>query len=191
LELKLRRQFDLPGRRPLEHLSRGMTMKAALLAALSFRPKLLVLDEPFSGLDPLARDEFTRGLLEASTEGDWTILVSTHDIEEVERLCDWVGMIERGPMRIAESTESLLSRYRRVEAVNVPSFNNIVPDEWLDFERADGAVKFADRRYVAGQSETAYASAFGGAPVQVRPMTLREIFIAEARSSRALGKEVK
>jgi ABC-2 type transport system ATP-binding protein len=58
-------QFDLPAERKIKHLSRGMRMKAALLSSLAYRPKLLVLDEPFSGLDPLARDDFVRGLLEA------------------------------------------------------------------------------------------------------------------------------
>jgi ABC-type nitrate/sulfonate/bicarbonate transport system ATPase subunit len=63
-----------------------MLMKAALLSSLAYRPKLLVLDEPFSGLDPLVRDEFIRGMLEVSAHGEWTVLVSSHDIEEVERL---------------------------------------------------------------------------------------------------------
>src|SRR6188474_852043 len=65
LEAKLLTQFDLPSERKLKQLSRGMKMKAALLSTLAYRPKLLVLDEPFSGLDPVVRDDFTRGLLEA------------------------------------------------------------------------------------------------------------------------------
>ena len=99
LEASLLDQFELPRGRKLQHLSRGVLMKAALLISLAYRPRLLVLDEPFSGLDPLARDEFARGLLEASTAGDWTILVSSHDIEEVERLCDWIGIIDAGRLR--------------------------------------------------------------------------------------------
>jgi ABC-2 type transport system ATP-binding protein len=90
LERKLLGQFELPETRKLSELSRGMLMKAALLSSLAYRPKLLVLDEPFSGLDPLVREEFTRGLLEISEAGEWTVFVSSHDIEEVERLADHI-----------------------------------------------------------------------------------------------------
>jgi ABC-2 type transport system ATP-binding protein len=61
---RLLREFDLPPDSTLKALSRGMRMKAALLSSLAYRPKLVVLDEPFSGLDPLVRDEFIRGMLE-------------------------------------------------------------------------------------------------------------------------------
>ena len=65
---ELLRQFDLPLDRKLRHLSRGMRMKAALASSLAYRPKLIVLDEPFTGLDPLVRDEFIEGLLENAEE---------------------------------------------------------------------------------------------------------------------------
>jgi ABC-2 type transport system ATP-binding protein len=94
---KLLAMFELPSDRRLKDLSRGMAMKAALLSSLAYRPPLLVLDEPFSGLDPLVRDEFVRGMLEISELGDWTVLVSSHDIEEVERLCDRVALLQGGP----------------------------------------------------------------------------------------------
>src|SRR5262245_10394043 len=85
LEETLLKQFALPETRKLSQLSRGMLMKAALLSSLAYRPKLLVLDEPFSGLDPLVRDEFIRGVLEVSATEQWTVLVSSHDIEEIGR----------------------------------------------------------------------------------------------------------
>src|SRR3954462_14577290 len=102
LEKTLLAQFELPTDRKLKQLSRGMLMKAALLSSLAYRPKLLVLDEPFSGLDPLVRDEFIRGVLEVSDAGEWTVLVSSHDIEEVERLADHVGLLEDGRLRLSE-----------------------------------------------------------------------------------------
>ena len=77
LEKKLLTQFDLPPERKLKQLSRGMLMKAALLSSLAYRPKLLVLDEPFSGLDPVVRDDVVRGILETSEVGGWTVLVSS------------------------------------------------------------------------------------------------------------------
>jgi ABC-2 type transport system ATP-binding protein len=99
---KLRGQFDLPLDKKLKNLSRGMKVKAALLVSLAYRPRVLLLDEPFTGLDPLVRDEFIRGILELSEEGNWTVFISSHDIDEVERLADWVGRVrESGRARRA------------------------------------------------------------------------------------------
>jgi ABC-2 type transport system ATP-binding protein len=78
LEGELVRQFDLPLERKLKHLSRGMRMKAAFASSLAYRPKLIVLDEPFTGLDPLVRDELIEGLLERAPET--TIFLSSHDL---------------------------------------------------------------------------------------------------------------
>src|SRR5471030_1151164 len=105
LEQTMLARFELPESRKLAQLSRGMLMKAALLSSLAYRPKLLVLDEPFSGLDPLVRDEFIQGVLEVSASGDWTVLVSSHDIDEVERLCDRVALLDHGRLQLDEATE--------------------------------------------------------------------------------------
>ena len=69
-------------------------MKAALLSSLAYQPRLIVLDEPFSGLDPLVRDELTRALLGLVAESSCTVLISSHDVEELERLVDWIGFID-------------------------------------------------------------------------------------------------
>jgi ABC-2 type transport system ATP-binding protein len=115
LEKKLLQDFELPPERKLKHLSRGMKMKTALIAALAYHPELLILDEPFSGLDPVVRDDFISGLIETSAQGNWTIFVSSHDIEDIERLADWIGVIENGRLRFAEELESLQRRFRRIE----------------------------------------------------------------------------
>ena len=77
-------------------------MKAALLVSLAYRPELVVLDEPFSGLDPLARDELIRALLELTGEHNWTTLISSHDIDEVERLADSIAFIDKGRIVITD-----------------------------------------------------------------------------------------
>lgn len=105
--------FELPLDRNLGHLSRGMLMKAALIGSLAYRPALLIMDEPFSGLDPLVREELIDGILELMDGGEWTLLLSSHDIHEVERLCDAVTVIEHGRVVISESLESLQRRFRR------------------------------------------------------------------------------
>jgi ABC-2 type transport system ATP-binding protein len=102
LEAALIRQFDLPLDRKLRHLSRGMKMKAALASSLAYHPKLIVLDEPFTGLDPLVRDELIEGLLERAAEA--TILISSHDLAEIESFSSHVGYME-GAAEILRGTE--------------------------------------------------------------------------------------
>src|SRR6202030_647928 len=96
LERKLIRQSELPLDRKLRNLSRGMKMKAALASALAYHPKLIVLDEPFTGLDPLVRDELIEGLLERAPET--TIFLSSHDLAEIESFSSHVGFLEEGKL---------------------------------------------------------------------------------------------
>lgn len=185
LESRLLGQFDLPPARKLKHLSRGMLMKAALLSSLAYRPKLLVLDEPFSGLDPLARDDFVRGVLEASELGDWTVLVSSHDIEEVERLADDIALLESGRLQFSETTESLLGRFRRMEVtVTGAAPIDAPPAGWLELEQKGGLVRFIATRYERAATERACRERFPEGAVVAHPMTLREIFVTLARETR-------
>lgn len=189
LESRLLRQFDLPAERKLKHLSRGMLMKAALLSSLAYRPKLLVLDEPFSGLDPVVRDDFIRGVLEVSATGDWTVVVSSHDIEEVERLADHVAMLDAGRLRLSERTESLQARFRRVEVTDA-SATAVAPPDCVEWERAGALTRFVATRYAAGESERDWSARLGTSAVRVQPMSLREIFMTLARTGRSSLREV-
>jgi ABC-2 type transport system ATP-binding protein len=107
----LREMLGLAEERPLRQLSRGTRMKAALLASLAFRPALLVLDEPFTGLDPVVRDDLIEALLRPPGGRPWTVLVSSHDMHEVERLADRVVFIEGGRLLLEEPVDSLLARF--------------------------------------------------------------------------------
>lgn len=189
LEATLLTQFALPGDRALKNLSRGMRMKTALVAALAYRPKLLVLDEPFSGLDPLTREEVVEGLLETAQSGEWTVLVSSHDVEEVERLADRIVMLENGALRFAEETESLLGRFRRVEVtLGSGAVETATPASgWLRWERAGTRVCFVDTAYERERTEQACRERFPDAAVVAHPMTLREIFVCLARSGRGVA----
>jgi len=107
----LQAMLGLTESRPLRQLSRGTRMKAALLASLAFRPALLILDEPFTGLDPVVRDDLIEALLKPPGGRPWTILVSSHDMHEVERLADRVVFIEGGRLLLEEPVASLLARF--------------------------------------------------------------------------------
>ena len=84
LASKLRTRFDLDPRARIGAMSRGQRMKAALLCALAPRPKLIVMDEPFTGMDVAVKDELVRGLLDAASLEGATVLLSSHDIAEIE-----------------------------------------------------------------------------------------------------------
>ena len=192
-EATLLKQFALPEDRKLKHLSRGMTMKAALLSSLAYRPKLLVLDEPFSGLDPLVRDEFIRGVLEVSALGEWTVVVSSHDIEEVERLADRVALLEAGRLKFNEPTDGLLARFRRMTVTldgGEPRLDG-VPETWLEVERAGRVVRWVDGAFDAAKSEAECRARFGDAACVAQGMSLREIFLTLARTKRETGAEVR
>lgn len=185
LEAALRAQFALPEDRKLAHLSRGMRMKAALVSSLAYRPRLLVLDEPFSGLDPLVREEFSRGVLEASVPGECAVLISSHDIEDVERLADRVAMLEDGRLQLLEATESLLSRFRRVEVtLGAGEPPGAYPASWWEVTRAGRVVRFVETAYERERTAAECRARFGGADGVVSAMSLREVFIVMARRAR-------
>jgi ABC-2 type transport system ATP-binding protein len=190
LEAQLLSRFELPEGRRLGVLSRGMLMKAMLTSVLSFRPKLLVLDEPFSGLDPLVREEFTRGLLEVSVQGDWTVLVSSHDIEEVERLVDHVALLDDGELRLSESADAILGRFRRVEVTNCHSSAQPGPD-MPDWEQVGGLGRFTSTNYDGAETERQWSERFPNGAFTIRPLTLREVFIFVVKQGRKGRKDSK
>jgi ABC-2 type transport system ATP-binding protein len=188
LERSLRNQFSLPGDRKLKHLSRGQRMKAALIAALAYRPELLVLDEPFSGLDPLVRDEFISGLLEIAGEEGLSVVLSSHDIEEVDRLADHVVLLNYGEVVLDEDTEPLLSRHRRVELLLPPDFGALpeFPASWIAPQSAGRMLRFTDTAYEPEAFTRSLLKLFPGCPpADIHPLSLRELFVTLVRAGKA------
>ena len=187
---KLQRDLDLDSDAPLRKLSRGMRMKAALLASLAFRPELIVLDEPFTGLDPLVRDELIRALLELPDDSPRTVFISSHDVEEVERLADWIGFISNGRLLFAEPVATLQSRFRMVEVVSAGDAAPAVPasSTWLPAGSAGRTARFVDTAHDGADSDRRIAEAFPGAEIRTSAMPLRDIFVALARSHRTEAK---
>jgi ABC-2 type transport system ATP-binding protein len=185
LEKRLLQDFMLPLGQRLKHLSRGQLMKASLLSSLAYRPKLVVLDEPFSGLDPLARDQFIRGLLELTEGENWTVFISSHDISEVERLCDRVAIINEGHLQLNESTAALQQRVRRV-TLNLPEpllqLPAELPKTWLLPEPSGRLLRYVDIAWDEATSPAQATKPFAGATLQeALPMSLREIFVVFSR----------
>ena len=182
---ELVRQFDLPPQRKLGQLSRGMKVKAALASALAYRPSLIILDEPFSGLDPLVRDEFTGGLLERASGA--TVLISSHDLAEIENFASHVGYLDHGQLQFSEEMITLTDRFREIE-ITLEAPTALPPDwpqQWLRPEASSALVRFVDSHFDRERTGTEISRLFPGARnVSVNPMPLREIFVTLARHSR-------
>ena len=186
-EKKLLAGFELPLKTPLRSLSRGQKMKAALLTALAYRPQLIVLDEPFTGLDPLVRDEFLTGLLELTETEGWTVWISSHDSEEVERFADRVAILNNGRIDLQEDVETLQSRFRNVELWfnETATLPGDLPATWLNPQTSGRTLRFTDSNHDEAGDHSLLDKFFP--PVirqETRRMTLREIFVALARSYR-------
>jgi ABC-2 type transport system ATP-binding protein len=186
-EQKLVHRFGLPLRRHLRQLSRGMRMKAALASVLAFRPRLIVLDEPLSGLDPQVRDDLIASLLELA--GETTILISSHDLAEIDSFSTHVGYMDDGRLHVSEPISSLRSRFRKVE---IAADRSLVPPEsppaeWLHFRATDSTAQWIESAFDQAASQARVREVFGEIRFQAAPMNLREIFLALARAHRNQG----
>ena len=187
---KLVDDFRLPLDQKIGRMSRGMRVKAALVSALAYRPRLLVLDEPFSGLDPVVRDDLIHGMLERAGEERWSVLISSHDLEEVERLVDAVAFLDAGRIVLSEPLTTLQGRFRQVE-VTQPEPGTAPPAEasWIGATAAGRLLRFVDTSYNGPASDERMSAKFPGARIDVQPMSLRQIFIALVRHRRDQGQE--
>lgn len=185
LEQQLVRQFDLPLKRKLKHLSRGMKMKASFASSLAYRPKLIVLDEPFSGLDPLVRDELIEGLIERAQET--TIFLSSHDLSEIESFSSHVGFLDQGHLLFSEEMSTLTARFRDVTITldRPSSLPDPPPASWLQLEAIDSVVHFVHRNYTDADTPAELAAFFPSArSIEFEAMSLRSIFLAIAKAGR-------
>ena len=185
LEDALVRQFELPLDRKLKYLSRGMRMKAAFASSLAYRPDLIVLDEPFSGLDPLVRDELIEGLIDRAQET--TIFLSSHDLAEIEGFSSHIGFLDRGHLLFSEEMSNLASRFREVTitVANPPDPLPTPPASWLLLESVDSVIRFVHCRYNGPATSAEVEDLFPQArDIRFEAMSLRSIFLAIAKSGR-------
>jgi ABC-2 type transport system ATP-binding protein len=183
-EQQLLRDFNLPKDRKLKHLSRGMRMKAYLASSLAYRPRLIVMDEPFSGLDPLVRDELIAGMLE-NADGA-TLLVSSHDLAEIESFTSHIGYLDRGRLQFTEEMSSLTKRFREVEVTtDIASrpTDEHWPTSWLNPEQSSAMVRFVETNFERDRTLADVRRVFG-APrhVEMKAMPLRSIFVTLAKA---------
>ncbi len=108
------KDFALSPDAKIQDLSKGMRAKTCLALAMAFDPELLILDEPTSGLDPLVRRSFLESMVDRAASGQ-TVFLSSHQIHEVERVADWVGILHAGKLQVVERLEDLKDQVKLVE----------------------------------------------------------------------------
>ncbi len=112
--------FGLDRGRLLSRLSKGEMGKLEMLLALAQRPELLVLDEPTDGLDPVVRRDLLTALLEYVSQRNATVFISSHLVHELERICDWVGVMDRGRLVAELPMQSFKNGIKRLRVANAP-----------------------------------------------------------------------
>jgi ABC-2 type transport system ATP-binding protein len=175
-------RFNLQPERPVKGLSHGEHTKALLLLALARRPKLLVLDEPTSGLDPVARHEVLTELMEVLRDEDRSILFSSHNTGDVERISDQITFIDRGRIVDSRDKETFLERWRRIhlnvrDGAKLPDVPSIVD------VNGSGRVATVTTNHYTPELHRLYERA-GIEVHEVQRMSLEEIFVANVMSSR-------
>jgi ABC-2 type transport system ATP-binding protein len=178
------RLYELPLDRKLKDLSRGMRVKAQLASSLAYRPKLIVLDEPFSGLDVLVREQLIESILDRTPEA--TVFLASHDLAEIESFASHIAYLDDGRLAFAEETAALTARFREIQ-VTLDSPAELaadLPATWLNPEAAGVVIGFTDSRY-GDASQAEIRSRFPGArEVSARVMTLRSIVLALEKSAK-------
>jgi ABC-2 type transport system ATP-binding protein len=181
--------LQLPPERKIKHLSRGMRMKAALASVLAFQPELLLLDEPFSGLDTAVRTEFIQTLLDRTHEMGTTVVISSHDLDEMEMFATHVAFLRDGKLLFAEPIDALLARCREVTVTfqaNVAELAMVKLAGGCVAKEAKGAMlRFVDTRVNVEDHEGAIRAVMPEAlQVQSDGMNLRAIFLALNKGGR-------
>ena len=118
-------RLELPQKKKLKDYSRGMTMKLGIAAALSHHPRLLLLDEATGGLDPMVREELLEVFADFASEDGHAVLLSSHIVSDLERICDYIAFLHRGRLVLCEEKDVLLDTYgilkcTREQLANIP-----------------------------------------------------------------------
>ena len=165
--------FKLPRRSPMRRFSKGMQKQAAFHLAICTRPDVLVLDEPVDGLDPVMRRQVWSLLLSEVAQHETTVLVSSHNLRELEDVCDHVGILDRGKMLLERSLADMQGNTVKVQlAGTCPENLQIL------HETQSGRLRTL---IVRGAAEDVTAALEAAAPAyfDVLPLSLEEIFIYE------------
>jgi ABC-2 type transport system ATP-binding protein len=182
---RLLQRFHLHREQKVKGLSRGEQVKAALLLALARKPRLLVLDEPTAGLDPVARQEVIGELMQVLKDEERSILFSSHNTLDVEQISDLITLIDRGKIVESGDKEAFLERWRRL-SLEVPdsvTLPELPPGSGVIDITRSGRTAIVTANAFDDELLAAYQRA-GAVVREVQRMTLEEIFVATVMHKR-------
>ena len=175
--------FQLRRDQGLARLSKGEMGKLEMLLALSQRPELLVLDEPTDGLDPVVRRDLLTALLDYVSQQNATVFISSHLVHELERICDWVGVMDRGRLVAELPMHSFKNGIKRLRVSSAPALLGDTPFVVLSREPSDGAFEtWIVRGWQAPMSQ--YFDGVGASLREVVDLDLEEGFVELLRTFR-------
>jgi ABC-2 type transport system ATP-binding protein len=176
----LKERFLLPDKRRLTRFSKGMRKQAAFILAMSVRPDYLILDEPIDGLDPLARKLVWKNIVDEVASREMTVLVSSHNLREMEGICDSVGIVDKGRILIERDLDELKSDIHKVQAAfpaGTPAQGRYDGLNVLDLQSlgtVDNLIVRSPREDVVRVVESLKPLVF-----DLLPLSLEEVFIYE------------
>ena len=170
---RLQEVFGLPQKSPIRRFSKGMQKQAAFHLTLSCRPEVMILDEPVDGLDPVMRRQVMSLILSDVAEHGTTVLISSHNLRELEDVCDHVGIMDHGKMLLEKSLADMQGATHKVQLVGeIPAGLDVL------HESSSGRLKTLIVRGQAWEISERIAAA-NPAYFDVLPLSLEEIFIYE------------
>lgn len=168
------KHIKLPGASLVRNLSKGQRAQLAFGLAAARRSRLLLVDEPTANLDPVAVQGLLRGLIEDCVAEGATVLIASNELEEVAQVCDHVGLLDHGHLRLELSLEDMEMNYRVITAFDENPSTSGIP-EIISVRRIDGTARYLVRGRVPDIS--AGLTAKGARIVDVQPATLRTLYM--------------
>ena len=175
---KLKEAFNIDEKRTIRRLSKGMQKQVAFWLALSCMPDYLILDEPVDGLDPVMRRQVWSLVMGDVAQRGTTVLVSSHNLRELEDVCDHVGIMDHGRVLLERSLAQLQDNMVKLQVVFQDGTNEVPADLPVLHASKIGRIHTLIMRMNAGEA-TARLSAYSPLLVDAVPLTLEEIFIYE------------
>jgi ABC-type multidrug transport system ATPase subunit len=175
--------FGLPEDRRLARLSKGEMGKLHMVLVLAQRPELLVLDEPTDGLDPVVRRDVLAALLDFCSQGRATVFISSHLVHELERICDWVGVLDAGRLVAEMPMQEFKNGIKRIRLAHAPAAASGAPFVLLGRDALPAEETWAVRGWEAPMLQ--WFAAAGAEVREVVDLDLEEGFVELLRSSRS------